>query len=114
MKSFYTTIIILIIVTINLYSQFEFKDNAISDPEFQGEQFILEIGPEELDSIIISTMETYHLPGLASLIIKQDQIIWNRNYGDANVELNRLILHSFYIKNNYGNCNYAVMGSWII
>jgi CubicO group peptidase (beta-lactamase class C family) len=91
LKSFYTTIIILIIVTINLYSQFEFKDNAISDPEFQGEQFILEIGPEELDSIIISTMETYHLPGLASLIIKQDQIIWNRNYGYANVELNRSV-----------------------
>lgn len=56
MKSFYTTIIILIIVTINLYSQFEFKDKVISDLKFQGEQFILEdsqriIDPETLDAI---------------------------------------------------------------
>jgi CubicO group peptidase (beta-lactamase class C family) len=92
MKSFYTTIIILIIVTTNLYTQIEFKDKAISDSKFQGEQFILEIGPEELDSIIISTMETYNIPGLTSLIIKDDfGIIWNRNYGYANVELNRSV-----------------------
>ena len=96
MKSFYATIIILIIVTTNLYPQIGFKDKAISDPKFEGEQFILEdpqriIGPGTLDSIIMSTMQTYHIPGLAGLIVKHDEIIWNRNFGYANVELNRSV-----------------------
>jgi len=91
MKSFYTTIIILIIVTTNLYTQIEFKDEAISDSKFKEEQIILEIGPEKLDSIILSTMEQYHIPGLASLIIKNDETVWSRNYGYANVALNQSV-----------------------
>ena len=96
MKSFYTTIIILIIATANLYPQFELKDKIFSDAKFQGEQFILEdaqriVDPETLDSIIISTLEQYHIPGLSALIIKNDETVWSRNYGYANVELNRSV-----------------------
>ncbi len=94
MKSIYTTLFILLLITLNLYPQTEFEDKAISDPIFQGEQFILEdsqriIDPEILDSIIISTMETDHIPGLAALIVKHDSIVWSRNYGYANVSLNQ-------------------------
>jgi len=94
MKSFYTTFIILIVVNTNLYSQFEFKDKSINQPKFQEEQFALKesqriIDPEELDSLIIITMEAYHIPGLAALIVKHDSIVWSQNYGYANIELNR-------------------------
>ncbi len=94
MKSFYTTIIILIVVTTNLYSQQEFTAESFNPPKFLQEQFSLKepqrfIDPEMLDSIIINTMLDYHVPGLAALIVKHDSIVWSRNYGYANIGLNR-------------------------
>ncbi|MEJ2103313.1 MAG: serine hydrolase [Ignavibacteriaceae bacterium] len=43
-----------------------------------------------LDSIIIAHMNTYHIPGLTALInTKEDGIIWKRNYGYANIAMQR-------------------------
>jgi CubicO group peptidase (beta-lactamase class C family) len=42
----------------------------------------------ELDSIIISTMEPAHIPGLAACIVKDGRIIWTGAYGYADIEKN--------------------------
>ncbi len=94
MKSFYITLSILILVTINLYPQFEIKDREINDPKFLNEDLILtkpqaRIDPILLDSMITSIMQISHIPGLAALIVKNDSIVWSSNYGYANVAPNR-------------------------
>ena len=56
--------------------------NDFSKPAF--------IDTTNLDLLIMSAMETYHIPGLAALITKKDSgIVWKRNYGYANVALNQ-------------------------
>jgi len=40
----------------------------------------------ELDSFILATMETYHIPGVAACCIKDTQVIWTGTYGYANIE----------------------------
>jgi CubicO group peptidase (beta-lactamase class C family) len=94
MKSFYITLSILILVTINLYPQFEIKDREINDPKFLNEDLTLtkpqaRIDPILLDSMITSIMQISHIPGLAALIVKNDSIVWSGNYGYANVALNQ-------------------------
>ena len=93
MKTFIVFFTILILSSTNLYSQYERsrllpdEKNALND--FSKPAFI---DSTELDSLIISTMSTYHIPGLAALITtKEDGIIWKRNYGYANVALNQLV-----------------------
>ena len=91
MKSLYLIIVLLIFYSSGLYAQFE--DDPISYPRLMEEQFILEsphrfIDPEELDSLITLTMETYHIPGLSALIVEHDSIVWSNNYGYRNVALN--------------------------
>ena len=38
-----------------------------------------------LDSFIIHTMDSLHVPGVAACIVKDDQIIWHGEYGYADV-----------------------------
>lgn len=40
----------------------------------------------ELDSFIIETMDSYHIPGVAACVVKDGQIIWTGTYGWANIE----------------------------
>ncbi len=41
-----------------------------------------------LDSVIVETMELYHIPGMAACIVKDGQIVWHESYGYADVEQN--------------------------
>jgi CubicO group peptidase (beta-lactamase class C family) len=52
----------------------------------------------ELDSIIISTMESEHIPGLAACIVKGSQIIWTGAYGYADIEKNIAVRDSSLFK----------------
>jgi CubicO group peptidase (beta-lactamase class C family) len=79
---------------VNLYSQIDIKDRSIYYPRFLDGEIALEssnkiIEPEELDSLLTSIMEVYHIAGLAALIVKQDSIVWSRNYGYSNIALNQ-------------------------
>ena len=40
----------------------------------------------ELDSFIVETMDTYHVPGLSACVVKNGQILWTGAYGYANIE----------------------------
>lgn len=42
----------------------------------------------QLDSFIVETMDTYHIPGVAACAIKGNQIVWAGAYGYANIEQN--------------------------
>jgi CubicO group peptidase (beta-lactamase class C family) len=41
-----------------------------------------------LDSFIIATMNSYHIPGLSACIVKNGDIIWSGAYGYANIDKN--------------------------
>ena len=87
-------IAILILSSKNLYSQHERLESLPKEERVLNDFSKSAImDSTELDSIIINTMETYHIPGLAALInTKEDGIIWKRNYGYANIEFNRPVM----------------------
>lgn len=43
----------------------------------------------QLEPLIMETMETEHIPGLAACIVKDGEIIWTGAYGHANIEHDR-------------------------
>ncbi len=42
----------------------------------------------ELDQFILSEMSSKNFPGLSTCIVKENQVIWNGDYGIANFETN--------------------------
>ena len=81
------------------FPQVEFDGQSISYPKFFNEQFSLNkvhrvINAEKLDSIITITMEQYHIPGLAAMVVKYDSIILSSNYGYSNIVLNQSVQDS--------------------
>ena len=40
----------------------------------------------ELDSFIVETMNTEHIPGVAACVVKDGQVIWTGTYGWAHIE----------------------------
>jgi CubicO group peptidase (beta-lactamase class C family) len=40
----------------------------------------------DLDDFILAQMETAHLPGLGAAIVKNNQLVWSKGYGWANIE----------------------------
>jgi len=49
---------------------------------------------DELDILLENMMETNHLPGLAAMIVKDNQIVWQNCYGFADIDENRLVTDS--------------------
>ncbi len=89
MKLIYSVLFILIFYSIYLYPQHarieEFSSDETVFNDFSKPAFI---NSTQLDSLINNYMNTYHIPGLAALITtKEDGIIWESNYGYANVSL---------------------------
>jgi CubicO group peptidase (beta-lactamase class C family) len=81
------------------FAQAELEGQSISYPKFFNERLTLNkvhrvINAEELDSIISITMEQYHIPGLAALVVKNDSIIWSNNYGYSNIAQNQSVKDS--------------------
>jgi len=50
-----------------------------------------ELDSTELEAIIISLMDSLHVPGLSALVIKNEATIWQGQYGYANFRENRLV-----------------------
>ena len=93
MKTLILSLTILQLMCVNLFSQHE-RLPIQSDEENIMMNFskLALMDSTTLDSIIIAHMNTYHIPGLTALInTKEDGIIWKRNYGYANVGLQRSI-----------------------
>ena len=93
-KLFYLTIALLIFSSSTFYSQNNFEEKSNHNTILLNDKLVQESlkginSSQELDLLINSAMQTYHVPGLAALIIKNDSIVWSNNYGYANVSLNK-------------------------
>jgi len=94
MKKIQLMFLVLCVISTNLYSQYEFLDRTFHNINFSDQQTEIDapfenIDEAMLDSIIVNTMQTGHIPGLQALIVKQNEIVWSNNYGYANIALNR-------------------------
>ena len=89
MKTIILSLTILLLICGNLFSQYE-RLERLSEAERVLNEFSKSAITDSitLDSVIIANMNTYHIPGLTALITKKDDgIIWKRNYGYANIDL---------------------------
>lgn len=92
MKKIIYSLFFFLLLTQICFAQLE----RISHPQFYDEVKIdylfrpSVLDSTQLDSIIIATMSSNHIPGLSALITKKDGgIVWKRNYGYANVAQNK-------------------------
>ena len=91
MKTLIPSLIISLLICVNLFPQHE-RLPMQSDEEkvimnFSKPVFI---DSTEIDFLIDSIMTADHIPGLTALITRKDEgIVWKRNYGFANVELQK-------------------------
>jgi CubicO group peptidase (beta-lactamase class C family) len=94
MKTLVLLSFILMFFVSVLYSQSEFKNktqknNSVLEQQIQSYETTGNIDEQMLDSIIAQTMGIYHIPGWQGLIVKHNQIIWSKNFGYANIALNK-------------------------
>ena len=89
MKKLSLLFIAFLFLQINLFAQLEFYNNhqhqKISSEQLTN-NFNGNLDSLTLDSIIIAYKNTNSIPGIASLIVKNNQVIWNKNYGYRNVQ----------------------------
>jgi CubicO group peptidase (beta-lactamase class C family)/uncharacterized lipoprotein YbaY len=84
----------ILLITI-LLTQIHFAQTNPSSGTFHQNMFSLQTSKTlvvnldslMLDSIIISEMNLKSIPGFASIILKDNKVIWNKNYGYRNREL---------------------------
>jgi CubicO group peptidase (beta-lactamase class C family) len=90
MKKLFLIFVSLILYQVSLFAQLEFwSDNYQIQKSSQRptESLNVNIDSLMLDSIITEYMNTELIPGNAALIIKENNVIWNKNYGYRNMEL---------------------------
>jgi CubicO group peptidase (beta-lactamase class C family) len=102
------SVILALVLTFNsLFSQNQFQKQSkiFADPnselfeQYRNTSSFVSYDSTALDSFIIAKMYQYHYPGLHACIVKNDSIIWKKNYGFANIQQNKLVTDStlFYI-----------------
>jgi len=65
---------------------FPYNDDTVQmiNPGFRG--FLNVPSAAEVDSFILRTMQTYHIPGVSACIAKDGRIVWTGSYGHAIIE----------------------------
>lgn len=91
MKKIYLVLLIICaLFQINSFAQIEFLNNKLNESfdyrEFKNSSEI-NLDSLAMDSIITSYMDAHSIPGLATRIIKGDQILWDKDYGYRNIAL---------------------------
>jgi len=84
------TFFVFLLCSILSFAQLEFYNESQQQDIFSEQStdaFNVNIDSLMLDSMIIAYQNTYSIPGIATLILKDDQIIWDNNYGYRNREL---------------------------
>ena len=90
MKNLIKILFLFLLVTQICFAQLEFFNNDQQKKiytEQLPEVFNVNIDSLMLDSIIIEYQNKDLIPGIASLIVKNDNIVWNNNYGYRNLQL---------------------------
>ena len=90
MKKIYLTLLAILLFQVSIYAQLKSYDNEGTNGFITKEHidvFNVNLDSLMLDSIIVAYKNTNSIPGIASLIFKDGKIIWNKNYGYRNREL---------------------------
>jgi len=85
MKNIYLTFIMIVIFHLCAYPQQH--RNWLDQTQEEYNSLSLNTS-SSLDSFFTAYMTTYHVPGIAACIIKNDSIFWEGYYGYANIALN--------------------------
>jgi CubicO group peptidase (beta-lactamase class C family) len=89
MRNFLQTLFFFLLVTQICFAQLEFFNNE-KQQKISSEQltdaFTVNIDSLMLDSIIIAYMNSQSVPGITTLIIKDNEVAWNKNYGYRNLQ----------------------------
>lgn len=90
MKKLYIIFVVSVLYQVNVLAQFEFFNNQqqqkISSTQ-NTQAYSVNVDSVMLDSIITAYKNLESIPGIATLIIKDDKVIWYKNYGYRNLEL---------------------------
>ena len=65
---------------------FPHNDDPIQIPDYDFQGTLDYPDSAEVDSFILSTLETYHIPGVAASVAKGGRIVWTGSYGYAIIE----------------------------
>lgn len=96
MRTFLQTLFFFLLVTQICFGQLH--RNWLSQAQEEYNPLSLNTN-SSLDSFFTAYMSTYHVPGIAACIIKNDSVFWTGYYGKANIALNIPVTDStiFYI-----------------
>ena len=89
MKKFYLSIVLLLLSQTSTLAQLEFFNNQEQFNPFSEQlthAFNENLDSLMLDSIILAYQNSLSIPGIATLIIKDNEVVWNRNYGYRNLQ----------------------------
>ena len=83
------TCFIFLLFSILSFAQFEFFNNNQQQKLFSEQSLdAIYLNPDSLmlDSIITEYKNSNSIPGLATMIVKDNNVIWSKNYGYRNVQ----------------------------
>ncbi len=89
MKKLYLLFVGLILYQVSGFSQFDYDKEGKKFgviPEQLTDALTADLDSLMLDSIIIAYKNSQSIPGIATMIIKENEIIWNKNYGYRNLQ----------------------------
>ncbi|MBE0570147.1 MAG: serine hydrolase [Ignavibacteriaceae bacterium] len=89
MKKFYLSIVLLLLAQAHTLAQYEFFNNQERykiNSEQLTDAFNANLDSLMLDSIILAYQNSLSIPGIATLIIKDNEVVWNKNYGYRNLQ----------------------------
>jgi len=89
MKKLYLLFTVFLFFQLNAFGQLEFfnnKEQQKISSEKLTDAFTVNLDSLMLDSIIIAYKNSQSIPGIATLIIKDDEVIWNKDYGYRNLQ----------------------------
>jgi len=96
----YTLSLIVIFFSFTLYAQididkkFEVNNQQFNNPQLKNSSKINLPDSAALDSFITQVMNTYDIPGLASCVIKEGEIIYKGSFGYADIANNITVSNS--------------------
>jgi len=89
MKKIYLSIVLLLLLQTPTLAQLEFFNNQEQcnpSSEQLTDVFNSNLDSLMLDSIILAYQNSLSIPGIATLIIKDNEVVWNQNYGYRNLQ----------------------------
>ena len=89
MKTFLQTLFFFLLITQICFAQLEFYNNEQQEKistEQLTDALSVNLDSLMLDSIIIAYKNSQSIPGIATMIVKDNEVIWNKNYGYRNLQ----------------------------